>query len=191
MLPPKEAREHWKQYGNGTTEVKDVNPRKGRDLIKASVGTDTITLKMPEIRQPKVRVILNKNLSVDTTYTFTIERPDNFGDAYLLSGDEIEILVKYATDGSKPHAVVQTKKTVDDTTQFSVELDRLEGDYYYLNTAPTQSSSASYVYQYVKLYYVEDGTQNGTDGFWSTRGSQRGVTNLNLIDDAPIDHHEV
>lgn len=170
-LPPREAKEHWTNFGNSA----DVNQRKGRDLIKASVGTtaDTITLKMPEIRQPKVRVILDSVLGVDKTYTFAIERPDNFGDAYLLSGDEIEILFKYTdtTTDSEAYAVVQTKKSVD-AAQFHIELDRLDGDYYFLNTAPTKSNSANYVYQYVKLYYIEDGTQDGADGFWSTQRLQ-------------------
>lgn len=181
-LPPREAKEHWTNFGQSN----DDNPRKGRDLIKATVDTTTITLKMPEIRQPKVRVILSTELSVDTTYTLVIERPDNFGDAYLLSGDEIEILFKYTeTTTGQTYAVVQTNNSVTET-QFHVELDVVDGNNYLLNTAPTKttkSGSGNYVYQYVKLYYIEDGTQDGADGFWSTRGSQRGVHNLNLIDD--------
>jgi hypothetical protein len=126
-LQKKQKQAHWDNYGNGTTEVKDVNPRKGRELIKAEVEqtTNTIQLKMPEFRQHKVRVILNAMLSVNTTYTLAIERLENFGDAYLLSGDDIEILFKY-TDTSaegEEHAVVQTNMNVD-ATQFHVELDR-------------------------------------------------------------------
>ena len=177
-LPPKEAKAHWTSFGNSS----DVNKRKGRDLLIATVDetAETITLKMPVFRQQKVRVILKDSqnnealLGVNKTYTLVIERPDNFGDAYLLSGDEIEILFKYTntTAESDIYAVVQTKKTVTDTTQFDVQLDRLDGDYYLMNTAPTKNPKESYVYQYVKFYYIEDGTQNGVDGFWSTQRLQ-------------------
>ena len=59
---------------------------------------------------------------------------------------------------------------------FHVELDTFDGEHYFLNTNPRKSNNieagADYVYHYMKLYYIEDGTQNGADGFWSTQRLQ-------------------